>query len=55
MKLFAKVGADLGHTVSIQRLDIPAIKVSDGPMGARGADESDAPTFFLAEVRWAQD
>jgi beta-glucosidase len=30
-------GADFWHTVAIERLGIPAIKVTDGPNGARGA------------------
>ena len=37
-------GADLWHTVPVKRLNIPVIKVTDGPMGARGADEPGAPT-----------
>jgi beta-glucosidase len=30
-------GADLWHTVAIERLNIPALRVTDGPNGARGA------------------
>jgi beta-glucosidase len=30
-------GADLWHTVAIERLGIPALRVTDGPNGARGA------------------
>ena len=37
-------GADLWHTTPVERLGIPAIKVSDGPIGARGANESTGPT-----------
>lgn len=37
-------GVDLWHTVSVERLGIPAIKVTDGPNGARGADEIFGPT-----------
>src|SRR5262245_25548412 len=29
-------GADLWHTAAVERLDIPALKVTDGPIGARG-------------------
>ena len=31
-------GADMWHSVGIERLGIPAIKVTDGPNGARGGD-----------------
>lgn len=37
-KISLLAGADLWHTVPIERLGIPAIKVTDGPIGARGAD-----------------
>lgn len=33
-------GADMWHTVPVERLGIPAIKVTDGPNGARGADDN---------------
>ena len=29
-------GVDFWHTASIERLGIPALRVSDGPVGARG-------------------
>ncbi|MGD2177181.1 MAG: glycoside hydrolase family 3 C-terminal domain-containing protein [Anaerolineae bacterium] len=37
-------GADNWHTVAIERLGIPAIKVTDGPNGARGAQPIAGPT-----------
>ncbi len=37
-KISLLAGADLWHTVPVERLGIPAIKVTDGPIGARGAD-----------------
>ena len=37
-------GADMWHTVPIERLGIPALKMTDGPMGARGEDAPDGPT-----------
>ncbi len=35
-KVSMLAGADMWHTVAIERLGIPALKVSDGPNGARG-------------------
>jgi len=37
-------GVDLWHTAPVERLGIPSIKVTDGPIGARGADGSVGPT-----------
>ena len=45
-------GADLWHTVPVERLGIPAIKVSDGPIGARGANESTGPTSAASLPAW---
>ncbi len=36
-------GADLWYTVPVPRLGIPALKVTDGPNGARGSEGSMAP------------
>jgi beta-glucosidase len=43
-KISLLAGADMWHTVAIERLGIPAIKVTDGPLGARGVDEPGSPT-----------
>ncbi len=43
-KVSLLAGADQWHTVPVKRLGIPVIKTTDGPMGARGADEPGAPT-----------
>ena len=37
-KVSLLAGADFWHTVPVKRLDILAIKVTDGPIGARGGD-----------------
>ena len=36
-------GADFWHTVALPRLGVPAVKVTDGPNGARGAVFKDGP------------
>jgi beta-glucosidase-like glycosyl hydrolase len=43
-KVTMLAGADNWHTVPIKRLGIPAIKMTDGPNGVRGADSSLGPT-----------
>jgi beta-glucosidase len=35
-KMSMLAGADMWHSVAVERLDIPALKVTDGPNGARG-------------------
>ena len=37
-KVAMAAGADRWHTVGIERLGVPSIKVTDGPNGARGGD-----------------
>jgi beta-glucosidase len=37
-KVAMLAGSDLWHAAGVERLGIPALKVSDGPNGARGAD-----------------
>lgn len=37
-------GADMWHTAPLPRLNIPALKVTDGPNGARGADGNQGPS-----------
>ena len=36
-KISMLAGADLWHSVAVERLDIPQFKTTDGPNGARGA------------------
>lgn len=43
-KVSLLAGADMWHTVGIERLGVPAIKVTDGPIGARGACLVGGPT-----------
>jgi beta-glucosidase len=52
-KISMLAGADLWHTVSIPRLGIPSIKVTDGPNGARGAQGNMGPTSALFPVGMA--
>ncbi len=40
-------GADLWHTVPVERLGIPKIRVTDGPNGARGSEGDMALTLGL--------
>ncbi len=42
-KVSMLAGADFWHTVPIPRLGIPQIKVTDGPVGARGQDFEGGP------------
>ena len=39
-KISLLAGADMWHTVPVERLDIPVLKVTDGPNGARGTEET---------------
>jgi beta-glucosidase len=43
-KISMLAGIDWWHTVPVKRLGIPAMKVTDGPVGARGAAFSGGPT-----------
>ncbi len=43
-KVSLLAGADMWHTVPVERLGIPVLKVTDGPSGARGADGNLGPT-----------
>jgi len=49
-KVSMLAGADLWHTVPIERLGIPQIKVTDGPNGARGAEGSMAQPSVCTPV-----
>ncbi len=52
-KISLLAGADLWHTVSIPRLGIPFITVTDGPNGARGERGNMGPTSALFPVGMA--
>jgi beta-glucosidase len=43
-KVSMLAGADMWRTVPVERLGIPAIKVSDGPNGARGSQSRGGPS-----------
>jgi beta-glucosidase len=43
-KISLLAGADLWHTVPLERLGIPVMKMTDGPFGARGVDNPSSPT-----------
>ena len=49
-KVSLLAGADLWHTVPVERLGIPQIKVTDGPNGARGAEGDMAPRSVCTPV-----
>lgn len=52
-KISMLAGADLWHTVSVARLGIPPITVTDGPNGSRGAHGNMGPTSALFPVGMA--
>ena len=52
-KISMLAGADLWHTVSIARLGIPSITVTDGPNGARGSQGNMGPSSALFPVGMA--
>ncbi|MBN1138465.1 MAG: glycoside hydrolase family 3 C-terminal domain-containing protein [Anaerolineae bacterium] len=43
-KVSMLAGADMWHTVPVERIGIPAIKVTDGPNGARGSKQRGGPS-----------
>jgi len=43
-KISLLAGRDLWHTVPVERLGIPALKVTDGPSGARGSEWNHGPS-----------
>jgi len=56
-KVSMLAGADDWHTVSVERLGVPAIKVTDGPNGARGSQQRGGPSSacFPVGVALARD
>ena len=63
-KVSLLAGIDFWHTHAIERLGIPAIKVTDGPHGARTADETNPnrtlpatcfPTAVAMAATWNPD
>ena len=49
-KISMLAGADTWHSVSVDRLDIPVIKVTDGPNGVRGAWRDNNPPSICIPV-----
>jgi len=49
-KVSMLAGADLWHTVPVERLEIPQIRVTDGPNGARGVEGDMAPASVCSPV-----
>jgi beta-glucosidase len=43
-KISLLAGRDMWHTVPIERLGVPAIRVTDGPNGVRGSSGNSSPT-----------
>ena len=50
-KISLLAGRDMWHTVPIERLGIPAIRVTDGPNGVRGVGGNYAPTSACFPLR----
>ncbi|HJN50141.1 MAG: glycoside hydrolase family 3 N-terminal domain-containing protein [Pseudomonadales bacterium] len=46
-KVSMVAGANLWHSTGVQRLEIPAFKMTDGPNGARGEARSDLTSVCL--------
>ena len=49
-KIALLAGKDMWHTVPLPRLNIPSIKVSDGPNGVRGAQRDNGPASVCLPV-----